>query len=119
MKKTIALFLFLALFLLLSSPALALPTKPLNPCPSGQVCLENPLPTDNPHILIGRAISAILGLTGSLALLIFIYGGVVWLTSAGNPERIRRGRDALLWAMLGLVVIFSAYACVRLILGIF
>ena len=41
-------------------------------CPPGQVCLDNPLGTDvTPQIFIGKIIKAILGIVGSLALVMF------------------------------------------------
>ena len=41
-------------------------------CPTGQVCLTNPLGTGvTPQIFIGKIIKAILGIVGSLALVMF------------------------------------------------
>ncbi len=83
----------------------------------GPVKLENPLGKgqDNPSVLIGKVINAVLGIVGSLALVMFIYGGFTWMLAAGNKERVQKGKDVLVWAVIGLVVIFSAYALVRLV----
>ena len=83
----------------------------------GQVTLENPLGPGNtdPNILIGKVIEAILGVVGSLALLMFIYGGFTWMFAAGNNERVQKGKEILIWATIGLVVIFSAYGLIKLI----
>ena len=72
--------------------------------------LENPVGIDDPRVFIGRLIKGILGLSGSIALLIFIYGGVVYLTAQGENERIQRAKNTLTWATVGLVVIFGSYA---------
>ncbi|MBU1987477.1 MAG: pilin [Patescibacteria group bacterium] len=85
-------------------------------CPTGQVCLENPLKTDSPQALIGKIINAALGIVGSLALVMFIYGGFMWMMAGGNAERVQKGKDTLVWAALGLVIIFSSYALVRFVL---
>jgi hypothetical protein len=66
-------------------------------------------------VLAGRIINAILGIVGSLALIMFIYGGLVWMTAGGNEQRVKKGRDILSWAVLGLVVIFASYAILKLI----
>jgi uncharacterized membrane protein required for colicin V production len=66
--------------------------------------------------LIGKIINAVLGLVGSVALAMFIYGGVLWMTAAGSNERVQKGKDVILWATIGLVVIFSAYAIIRFVL---
>lgn len=85
--------------------------------------IENPLGTSDdakdPRYLIGRIISTVLGIIGSIALALFIYGGLLWMTSAGNEEKVRKGKDVIIWATLGLALIFSSYAIVRFVLGAF
>lgn len=76
--------------------------------------LPNPLGTGeadkDPRVFIGRLIKGILGLSGSVALLMFIYGGLVYLTAQGENERIQRAKNTLIWATMGLAVIFGSYA---------
>ena len=76
------------------------------------VDLKNPLGDNmnDPRIFIGRLIKGILGLSGSIALLMFVYGGVVYLTAQGENERIQRAKNTLTWATVGLAVIFGSYA---------
>ena len=66
--------------------------------------------------LIGRVINGALGVVGSLALLMFIYGGLLWMTSAGSDEKVKKGKDILIWATLGLIIIFASYALVHFII---
>ncbi len=81
--------------------------------------LINPLGETDFRLLFARVISAALSIIGSLALLMFVYGGVVWLTSRGDQKAITTGKDTLTWATLGLVVIFASYVIVSaLITGI-
>jgi hypothetical protein len=82
--------------------------EPKGECGVNQLC--NPLGSKDIPTLIGGAIKTILGIVGSIALALFIYGGFVWMTAGGNPGRVKTGRDIFLWATLGLVIIFSAYA---------
>ncbi|MBI5254385.1 hypothetical protein HY932_01230 [Candidatus Falkowbacteria bacterium] len=79
--------------------------------------LPNFLGITDPNILINRIIRAILGVTGAAALVIFIYGGFLWLTSAGSDTKVQKGTNAMKWAAIGLVVIFSAYVLVSFILN--
>jgi len=62
--------------------------------------------------LIGNVLKVFLGIIGSLALVIFIYGGVMWMTSGGNPDKVKKAQGTLVWSILGLVVIFSSYVLV-------
>lgn len=82
------------------------------------VNLTNPL-QGNPDIntIIGRVISAILGIIGSITLVAFIYGGVLWLTSAGNDGRIKKGLNTMVYAVIGLFIIFAAYAILNTIIS--
>src|SRR3989338_3590357 len=72
--------------------------------------------TDAPK-LIGRIIKASLGVVGSVALLMFIYGGFLWLTSAGSPDKITKGKNVIVWAVIGLVVIFLSYTMVDFVIN--
>ncbi len=82
----------------------------------GTVKLDNPLNTNDPRVIIGNVIKVSLGLVGSLALLLFIYGGLMWMTSAGNADRLKRGLDTLVWAAIGLIVILGSYTIVNFVI---
>ncbi|MFH1632163.1 MAG: hypothetical protein ABIA47_04085 [bacterium] len=60
----------------------------------------------------------ILGISGSVALMIFIYGGFMWVTSQGNSERITSGKNAIIGAVVGLVIIFGSYAAITFALSV-
>mgnify|MGYP000329909870 CR=1 FL=1 len=77
--------------------------------------LRNPLKTSSIPELIGIVINAILGIVGSIALVMFVYGGLQWMLSGGNADRVKAGRQTFVWAILGLVVIFTSYIIVRTI----
>jgi hypothetical protein len=68
----------------------------------------------NDFVQIGiNAVQLIFGLAGSLALLFFIYGGIMWVISGGNPDRVKKGQDALKNAVIGLVIIFTSYMIIN------
>ncbi len=68
-------------------------------------------------VQIGLNVSKwILGISGSAALLIFIYGGVMFLISAGNSERVKKGQQILVGAVIGIVIVFAAYTIIGFII---
>ncbi len=69
------------------------------------------------RVVIGRVIKAILGISGVVALLMFVWGGFLWLTSAGEIDKVKKGKQTLTWAVIGLVVIFTAYILVTALIG--
>jgi len=56
------------------------------------------------------------GIIGVLALLMFVYGGFMIVISAGSPERVKTGQGALVGAVIGLVISFSAYLLISFVL---
>lgn len=80
------------------------------------VALPNPLGTTYVPAIVGNIIMILMGAAGSIALMMFIYGGMLWLTSGGNSEKITKGRDIMIWTIAGLVVMFSAYVVTRFVL---
>lgn len=84
----------------------------------GTVRLNNPLGsgTTEPEALVANVINSIFGIVGSLALLMFIYGGLTWMTSGGSQDKVKQGRGVILWASIGLAVIFLSYMAVRFVI---
>ncbi|MBU1132133.1 pilin [Patescibacteria group bacterium] len=80
--------------------------------------LPNFLAVDDPSVVIGRVIKFIVGISGSLALVMFIYGGLLWLFSAGRTAYIDKGRDAMIWSGVGLIVIFGSYIAINFVLSL-
>lgn len=79
--------------------------------------LQNPLGANaSIPMLIGRLIRAALGLSGAVALLMFVYGGFMWLISAGDAKKVQKGKDTFTYAVIGLVIIFTAYTAVNFII---
>ena len=57
----------------------------------------------------------ILGVVGSLTLLMFVYGGFLFLFSGGNSDRANKGKQTLLNAVIGLFVVFLSYMIVGIV----
>lgn len=74
-----------------------------------QVTLINPLGENDVRVIIGTVIEGALSVSGTLALLMFVYGGILWLTDMGKGDQIKKGKDILIWATLGIILIAGAY----------
>lgn len=55
-------------------------------------------------------IQVLLGFLGIIAIIIILYGGFVWLTSAGNEEKVGQAKKIITAGIIGLVIIFVSYA---------
>lgn len=118
MKKTIIFFTILLMLCFIGQSVLAYEQTNPQPSTSGSaVSLTDPLGGATPQILIGKVINAVLGLVGSIALAMFVWGGFSWMTAGGNTEKVQKGKDIIIWATLGLVVIFLSYALVNFVIA--
>jgi hypothetical protein len=68
--------------------------------------------------LIGRIVTAILGFTGTIAFLVFLYGGFLWLTARGNDDQVADAKKYLTNGTIGVVVIVLAYSAAYFITGV-
>jgi len=58
----------------------------------------------------------ILGIVGSLTLLMFIYGGLTFLISAGSSDKIQKAKDILVAAVIGLIIVFASWLIIRFVM---
>lgn len=82
----------------------------------GKVSVTNPISARSIPELVNNIVRAILGVVGAVALAMFVYGGLTWMTSAGNSQRIEKGKETLIWATTGLLAIFLSYGILSIIL---
>ncbi len=112
MKKILK---FLPTFLLLL-PSLVLAAEDPAPNTNSTIPLDNPLGASDVGGFIGNAINGVLGVVGALSLFYFVLGGLTWMTSQGSQEKVKRGKETLIWATFGLAMIFFSYALVNFVL---
>ncbi len=55
-------------------------------------------------VFAGKFFGCGVSLVGGIALLFIIYGGYVLLTSSGNPNQVRIGKEYITYAIVGLVL---------------
>lgn len=66
-------------------------------------------PKNIPEI-IGALIAAVLSLIGIIFLILIIYGGYLWMTSAGNETKVLKAKKTITQATIGLIIVISSYA---------
>ncbi len=50
---------------------------------------------------------------------VLISGGVMWLMSEGDPQRLQKAQATMLWAVVGAVVIASIGLIMSIFMGVF
>ncbi len=64
---------------------------------------------------VGKIITAALSLIGVIFLVLAVYAGFLWMTARGNEEQVKKARDILTMAIIGLVIVIGAYAITRFV----
>lgn len=69
------------------------------------------------RIIIARIINTALSFLGIIAVIIVLYGGFTWMTSAGNPDKLARAKKILINGLIGLTIIFLSWAITAFVLS--
>ncbi len=87
---------------------------------TGPIRLYNPLgaETDIPAF-IGRGIRGVLGVIGAIALLMFVYGGVTWMTAGGDSKKVDGAKSIIKNSVIGLLLIFFSYNLIGIFFDFF
>lgn len=59
---------------------------------------------------IGQIINVILSVLGVIFFVLLVYGGFLWMTSAGNEDKVKKAKTLITDAIIGLIIILAAYA---------
>lgn len=67
--------------------------------------------------LIGSTLTVIFVIAGLFSFIQFILGGFDLISSGGDKAKVQKGRERILWAIVGFVVLLSAWALIFLLQG--
>ena len=59
---------------------------------------------------ISKIITALLSVLGVIFLAFTIYGGIRWMTAAGNEEKVKKARELIIESIIGVIIVLAAYA---------
>jgi heme/copper-type cytochrome/quinol oxidase subunit 2 len=60
--------------------------------------------------MIGQAINIFLSLLGMIFMILIIYAGYKWMMALGREEEVSSAKEIIRSAIMGLIVVLSAYA---------
>lgn len=63
----------------------------------------------DPREIVANIIKILLGFLGTIAVVLIIYAGFLWMTAAGKPDNTKKAKDIMSAAITGLVIILISY----------
>ena len=72
---------------------------------------------DEPSEVIGRVLNYALALIGSVLVAMIVYGGFLYLTSAGSEEKIKSAKSVLTYAIIGVTIVIGAFVIVNFVIS--
>lgn len=64
---------------------------------------------------LGGIISTILVIAGIVAVIFIILGGIRYAISQGNPQDLEKGKDMIVYALVGLFFVIFAFVIVQFV----
>jgi len=100
LKKLFILFSIIFLSLILIKSVLGKTTI---------ISILNPLgETSDVHTLIDKILNFLLGIALVLTPIMIVYAGFLYITAAGNEEKVKTANKVLIWTLIGLAVVLIA-----------
>ena len=88
---------------------------------SGAECARgNEQPADlfgGNNSIFGRVTNILLFLVGAISVIMLIIGGIRYVISGGDQAQVTAAKNTILYAIVGIVVAFLAYAAVAFVTG--
>lgn len=94
-----------------------LETKTKGELPLNQVGVDTSIgciPTQ-PSTLVKSLVRFTTGIGGGISLLLMIYGAMLWITSGGNPDNMKKAQDQFTNAAIGLLFIIFSIMILKII----
>lgn len=69
--------------------------------------------------IVSTVIKLILVVAALIAFIFLVIGGIKWITSGGDKEQTAKAQGTITAALIGLVIVFAAWAIIRLLEAFF
>jgi len=68
------------------------------------------------RVTVVRIIRFFLGLLGLIFLVLTLFAGFLWMTSAGNDEKVTKAKQILMASIIGVAIILGSYAITEFVI---
>ena len=76
------------------------------------------IPVTDGQNLLTNGLNLVYFLAGSIAVIMIIVAGVMYVTSTGDSGRVAKAKNMLTYAIVGLIVVIIAFAITNWVVGV-
>lgn len=80
---------------------------------------DSKIPDLKAEAVVTGLLNTVYWATGIMAVVMLIIGGIFYITSDGNAQKITRAKDIIMYAIIGLVVVLAAFVITNFVIGWF
>ena len=84
---------------------------------AGLTGIDTGLGNQDIRIIIANIIRSLLGFLGVVAVVIIIYGGLIWMGAGGREENVQKAQRIIINGAIGLVIILSSLAITQFLIN--
>ena len=66
---------------------------------------------------INTIINTVIGILGVVAVIVIIIGGIGYMTSSGDANKVKKAKDTILYGVIGLVIVALAFAITNFVIS--
>lgn len=75
------------------------------------------IPKISANQVLANGLNVVYFAAGVIAVIVIIIAGFTFVTSGDNPTNVTKARNAILYAVIGIVVVVSAFVITQFIIG--
>lgn len=102
MKKFYILAIFVSMLMLFGSVYATEITS--------NVTFTNPLKATSLYCFVSDILGVVVRIGISIAVLMFVYTGFVFVTAGGDESKLKKAKDMFLWTVIGTAVLLGSWA---------
>ena len=75
------------------------------------------IPTATGNDIVSGVLNAVYFITGMAAVVMILIGSYKYITASGDPKKAQSAMQTIIFAVVGLVIIISAFAITSFVIG--
>jgi len=87
-------------------------------CPGAETIKEaSGLTEEDPRVIVADVINVILGFLGIIAVILILAGGFMWMTAAGNEDKVATAKKLMISGVIGLVIVLASFGIANFVVN--